>query len=82
MTLNLNHYETPKSQRYITNPKWKTEYITVNGEQKPVVVGNHDLDAYEMWSEEEKLIIYNMMNSLNDVIQSIVSHENFSEYQN
>ena len=55
-------------------------YFDVNGRQKPVVVGSSNMDAYDNWSDEERLIIYNMMDSLNGVIEDIVTHKNFSQY--
>lgn len=55
-------------------------YFAVDGYQKPVVVGSCNMDEYDSWSDEEKLIIYNMMDSLNGVIQDVVTHKNFSQY--
>lgn len=53
-------------------------WYTINGEQKPVMVQTHSTDVYESWSEEDRVVIYNMMSSLNVVIQTIVEDENFS----
>ena len=55
-------------------------YFTVDGQQKPVVIGNSDVDAYENWSAEEQMILYNMMDSLNGVIEAITTHKDFSQY--
>lgn len=53
--------------------------FTADGVQKPVAVETHNLDGYEGWPEEERGVIYQMMESVNDVIQAIVSDKNFSE---
>lgn len=53
--------------------------FTADGVQKPVAVETHSLDGYEGWPEEERTVIYQMMESVNDVIQVIVSDKNFSE---
>lgn len=50
---------------------------SVDGEQKPVTVSSVNLDLYESWPQEEQTKISKMMDSLNTVIQVIVSDENF-----
>ena len=55
-------------------------YFTVDGQQKPVMLGISFQDAYDNWSAEEQRIIYDMMDSVNIVIQQIVSSKNFSEF--
>ena len=57
-------------------------WYTADGVQKQVKVQTHSPDAYENWSEENQIVIYEMMNSLNSVIQIIVSDANFSDNQN
>lgn len=54
---------------------------TVGGVQKPVKVQTYSLDEYAAWSEEEQTVIYNMMDSINTVIQTIVADKNFAEFQ-
>ena len=51
---------------------------TVDGEQKPVMVSSATLDPYESWPQEEQNKISQMMESLNEVLQVIVSDENFA----
>ena len=53
---------------------------TVNGVQKPVMIQTSDLSAYDIWPEEERMMIHQMMAPLNTLIQTIVTDENFSEY--
>ena len=52
---------------------------TVDGVQMPVVIQTYSLEAYDGWPEEERMVIYNMMASINTVIQSIVTDKNYSE---
>jgi len=47
--------------------------------QKPVAVETYSMEAYEIWPEEDLLVIYGMMDSVNSVIQAIVSDANFAE---
>ena len=51
----------------------------VDGVQKPVMVKSYSMAEYESWEKENKLVIYQMMESLNTVVQVIVADENFSE---
>lgn len=52
---------------------------TVDGVQKPVMVQTGDLSVYDIWPEEERMIINQMMEALNTVVQTIVADENFAE---
>lgn len=52
---------------------------TVDGVPKPVVVQTGDMRAYELRPEEDQAIIYNMMASINGIIQTIAADENFSD---
>lgn len=54
-------------------------WYTVDGVQKPIVVQTYSMEAYEVWPEEDRMVIYNMMSSINSVIQSIVADKNYSE---
>lgn len=58
----------------------KLGFLNVESEQKPVVVQSYNMDGYDTWSKEEQQIIYNMMASLNNIIQTIVSDKNYSEF--
>lgn len=51
----------------------------IKDKQIPIMVRTGNMEEYENWSEEEQTIIYNMMASLNTVIQTIVADENFAE---
>ena len=51
----------------------------VNGEQLPLVVETFDLDEYSTWSEENQRVIYQMMSTINDVIQQITASKGFAE---
>lgn len=51
--------------------------FTVKGEQKPVMVKTFSLEDYSTWPEEEQTVIYQMMDSVNDVIQVIAEDKNF-----
>lgn len=53
-------------------------YYQVNGETKPVYVKSYDLAPDNSWTDEDLMTAYSMMESINDVIQTIMSHENFS----
>ncbi len=55
-------------------------FYTVNGEQKPVVVETYDMGEYDVWPAEERTAIYQMMESLNTVIQAIMADKNFTEF--
>lgn len=52
---------------------------TVNGISKPVSVESEELPATDRWKDEDVLTLYQMMDSINDVIQTIVGSEGFSE---
>lgn len=54
-------------------------YYTVDGEQAPVVIETYDMDAYDIWPEEERIVIFEMMESLNTMVQTIVEDKNFTE---
>ena len=56
-------------------------YFTVNGQQMPVVIGSSDLLVQENWTEEEKRTIYNMMESINTVIEAVTNSNGFSRYE-
>lgn len=49
----------------------------VKGVQKPVMVQTYSLDEYENWPEEDQTVLYEMMASVNTVIQTIVADKNF-----
>ena len=52
---------------------------TVDGIQKPIMVEAYSMEQYAMWPEEDQTIIYKMMESLNTIIQTIVTDKNFVE---
>lgn len=52
---------------------------TVDGIQKPIMVEVYSMEQYAMWPEEDQTIIYKMMESLNTIIQTIVTDKNFVE---
>lgn len=54
---------------------------TVNGVQKAIVVQTYDMGPYDIWPEEDRTVIYNMMNSINSVIQTIVEDKNYAELE-
>ena len=56
-------------------------WYTVGGKQQPVVIQTYSLDAYDVWPDEERLVIYDMMNTLNTLIQTIMSDKDFSELE-
>ena len=56
-------------------------FYTVDGVKKPVMVKSYSMAEYETWEEENRLVIYQMMESLNNVVQVIVNDENFSELE-
>ena len=53
---------------------------TVNGVQMPVVVQTYDMGSYDIWPEEDRMVINEMMNSINTVIQTIVADKNYAEF--
>ena len=58
----------------------KLGYFTVDGVQMPIMVGNSELVAYESWSKEDQRVIYDMMDSINLVIQQIVACDQYSDH--
>lgn len=54
-------------------------FLVESGEKAPVHVKMHDLNGRENWTEEDYSVAYRMMESVNDVIQQIMSSEHFSE---
>ena len=50
-----------------------------NGEAKPVWVKIYDLGDHPDWQEEDYTIAYRMLESVNSVIEQIMSSKNFSE---
>lgn len=52
-------------------------YYPLDGVKKPVSVETYSLQAYD-WAEEDKTQAYQMMESINDVIQAMEASEQFS----
>ena len=53
-------------------------YYEVDGVKKPVSVGSFDLVERESWSEDDYAAAYRMMDTINDVIEVIMSSKQFS----
>ena len=53
-------------------------WYTVDGRQLPVGVRTFNIEAYDSWSKEDRIVLSNMMNSLNTVINGITGDKNFS----
>ena len=51
----------------------------MNGKIVPVMIETCDVTKYDYWADEEKSTLYQMMDSLNDVINQIMSSEFYSE---
>lgn len=66
---------------YIGDPGAETVLGTydVNGEAKKLSVESYEIIPAESWTDEEQASAYAMMATVNDVIQTIMSSENFSE---
>ncbi len=66
---------------YIGDPSAETVLGTfdVNGEAKKLSVENYEIMPAERWTDEDQASAYAMMATINDVIQAIMSSENFSE---
>ena len=60
------------------NPDTVLGYYTVDGKKLELSIITYDFGAYDNWTEESKAIIYNMMSSINTVIDTIVEDENYS----
>lgn len=58
----------------------KLGYFTVDGVQMPIMVGNSELVAFDSWSKEDQRVIYDMMDSINLVIQQIVACDQYSDH--
>ena len=54
-------------------------YYTVDGVQKPVWVKVYSVQPGGNWSDEDTVAAYNCVATVNDVIQTIMASENFSE---
>lgn len=52
---------------------------TYNGEMQPISVGTYPSPNMEGWEEKDITNYYQMMDSINDVIQTVQSNESFSE---
>lgn len=55
-------------------------YFTVDGVQMPIMVGNSESVAFDSWSKEDQRVIYDMMDSINLVIQQIVACDQYSDH--
>jgi len=53
--------------------------FTIDGEEKPISIGSFDLSEKPNWSSEDYSTAYRMMDTINDVIQQIISSESYSE---
>lgn len=62
----------------VENPEDVLGSYTVDGKKLELSIIVYDISAYDSWAEESKSVIYNMMSSINAVIQVIVEDENFS----
>ena len=52
-------------------------YFKVGSENRPIWVKVYDIQAKDTWTDEETAGAYTMMESINDVIHSIMDNENF-----
>ena len=57
-------------------------FYEVNGVPKPIKVQTCDLSEYAYWPQADQDAIYQMMGSLNTVVQAILSDKNYSEMEN
>lgn len=62
----------------VENPKDVLGSYMVDGKILELGVVVYDISDYDNWAEEKKSVVYNMMNSINTVIQTIVEDKNFS----
>lgn len=53
-------------------------YYEINGELKPVSVGSFELFEMEGWTDDDYATAYRMMDTINDVINAIMSSKQFS----
>lgn len=56
-------------------------FYDVKGEWKPVIVDTYGMIDYELWPEEERSVINEMMGSINTVIEAIIEDKNFAEQE-
>lgn len=54
-------------------------YFEVGGMKQTVTVGSYELAGYDDWADDDYAAAYSMMDTINDVIQQIMSSEQFSE---
>lgn len=53
----------------------------VDDTAKPVSLEVSEFTQRDNWSEEDQIRLYNMMDTINDVIQAIMSNSEFSQYE-
>lgn len=53
-------------------------YYEVDGVKKPVSVETFELGEWDSWSEDDYAAAYRMMDTINHVIDTIMSSEQFS----
>ena len=55
--------------------------MTIDGVKKSVAVENYDINSADDWTEADCLQAGYMMDTINDVIQAIMSNSEFSQYE-